>query len=55
MIIKGPVGKFFSEDSLKELMKLSDAKIGDSFSSLPETLKRFKEFCLWPEIKSPKT
>ena len=28
---KGPVGKFFSEDSLKELMKLSDAKIGDSF------------------------
>ena len=27
---KGPVGKFFSEDSLKELMKISDAKVGDS-------------------------
>ena len=27
---KGPVGKFFSEDSLKELMKISNAKIGDS-------------------------
>ena len=27
---KGPVGKFFSEDSLKELMKISKAKIGDS-------------------------
>ena len=27
---KGPVGKFFSEDSLKELMKNCDAEIGDS-------------------------
>ncbi len=27
---KGPVGKFFSEDSLKELMKISSAEIGDS-------------------------
>ncbi len=27
---KGPVGKFFSEDSLKELMKISGAEIGDS-------------------------
>jgi len=27
---KGPVGKFFSEDSLIELMKISNAKIGDS-------------------------
>ena len=27
---KGPVGKFFSEDSLKELMKICDAKVGDS-------------------------
>ncbi|MDC2987074.1 aspartate--tRNA ligase [Candidatus Pelagibacter bacterium] len=27
---KGPVGKFFSENSLKELMKISDAKVGDS-------------------------
>ncbi len=27
---KGPVGKFFSEDSLKEIMKITSAKIGDS-------------------------
>ena len=27
---KGPVGKFFSEESLKEIMKLSGANIGDS-------------------------
>ena len=27
---KGPVGKFFSEESLKELMKICNAEIGDS-------------------------
>ena len=27
---KGPVGKFFSEESLKQIMKETDAKIGDS-------------------------
>ena len=27
---KGPVGKFFSQDSLKELMKICNAQIGDS-------------------------
>ena len=27
---KGPVGKFFSEDSLKEIMKITNAEIGDS-------------------------
>ena len=27
---KGPVGKFFSSDSIKEIMKISGAKIGDS-------------------------
>ena len=27
---KGPVGKFFSQDSLKEIMKICDAEIGDS-------------------------
>ncbi len=27
---KGPVGKFFSEESLKEIMKLCNAEIGDS-------------------------
>ena len=27
---KGPVGKFFSEESLKEIMKITSAKVGDS-------------------------
>ena len=27
---KGPVGKFFSEESIKEIMKISGAKVGDS-------------------------
>ena len=27
---KGPVGKFFKEDALKELMKLTNAEVGDS-------------------------
>jgi aspartyl-tRNA synthetase len=27
---KGPIGKFFSEDSLKEIMKICNAEIGDS-------------------------
>ena len=27
---KGPIGKFFSEDSLKEIMKITSAEIGDS-------------------------
>ncbi len=27
---KGPVGKFFSEDSLKEIMKITSANVGDS-------------------------
>jgi aspartyl-tRNA synthetase len=27
---KGPIGKFFSEESIKEIMKISGAKIGDS-------------------------
>ena len=30
IIGKGPVGKFFSEDSLKELMKICNAEVGDS-------------------------
>ena len=27
---KGPIGKFFSKESLEEIMKLTDAKVGDS-------------------------
>tara|TARA_Y100000816_G_scaffold60909_1_gene40175 strand:+ start:1639 stop:3426 length:1788 start_codon:yes stop_codon:yes gene_type:complete len=30
IIGKGPVGKFFSEDSLKEIMKICKAEVGDS-------------------------
>ncbi len=30
LIAKGPVGKFFSEESLKEIMKITSADIGDS-------------------------
>ena len=30
IIGKGPVGKFFSEDSLKEIIKITSAEIGDS-------------------------
>ncbi len=30
IIGKGPVGKFFSEDSLKEIMKICNAEVGDS-------------------------
>ena len=30
LIGKGPVGKFFSEESLKEIMKITNAEIGDS-------------------------
>ena len=30
LLAKGPVGKFFSEDSLKEIMKISGANVGDS-------------------------
>ena len=30
ILAKGPVGKFFSEDALKEIMKKTEAKVGDS-------------------------
>ena len=30
LIGKGPVGKFFSEDSLKKIMEICEASIGDS-------------------------
>ncbi len=31
ILAKGPIGKFFSEESLKEIIKYTDADIGDSF------------------------
>ena len=30
LLAKGPVGKFFSEDALKEIMKVTSAEVGDS-------------------------
>jgi len=30
LLAKGPVGKFFSEDSLKNIMEITDAEVGDS-------------------------
>ena len=30
ILAKGPIGKFFSEESLKEIMKISQAEVGDS-------------------------
>ena len=30
VIAKGPIGKFFSQDSLKEIMKITNCEIGDS-------------------------
>ena len=30
---KGPIGKFFSEEAIKELMNISNAEVGDSIFS----------------------
>ncbi|MDC0043394.1 aspartate--tRNA ligase [Candidatus Pelagibacter sp.] len=30
LLAKGPIGKFFSEDALKEIMQITSAKVGDS-------------------------
>ena len=30
LVAKGPIGKFFSEDSLKEIIKITSAEVGDS-------------------------
>ena len=41
---KGPVGKFFSEESLKELMKICNASVGDSVflaCGKKKTLRKF--------------
>ncbi len=40
---KGPVGKFFSEDSLKEIMKLCNAKVGDSIFLACDKLKEVEK------------
>ena len=44
IIAKGPVGKFFSEDSLKELMKMTSAEIGDSIFLSCGKIKEIEKF-----------
>ena len=41
---KGPVGKFFSEDSLKEIMKITTAEVGDSIFFLAIMFTKLKNF-----------
>ena len=48
---KGPVGKFFSENSLKEIMKICKAEVGDSLFLASGKQKKLKKFCPLPEIK----
>jgi len=40
---KGPVGKFFSEDSLKDIMKITNAEVGDSLFLACEKLKEVEK------------
>jgi len=48
---KGPVGKFFKEDALKEIMKISSAEIGDSIFLACGKVKDLEKFVLLREIK----
>ena len=47
---KGPVGKFFSERSIKEIMKISKANINDSIFHV-EKFKILKKSYQFQEIK----
>ena len=40
---KGPVGKFFSEDSLKDIMKITNAEVGDSLFFACEKLNEVEK------------
>ncbi len=40
---KGPVGKFFSEDSLMDIMKITNAEVGDSLFLACEKLKEVEK------------
>jgi len=42
---KGPVGKFFKEDALKEIMKISSAEIGDSIFLACGKVKELEKIC----------
>jgi aspartyl-tRNA synthetase len=43
LLAKGPVGKFFSEDSLKEIMKITSAEIGDSIFFACDKIKEVEK------------
>ena len=47
---KGPVGKFFSEESLKEIMKITGADIGDSVFFACGKIMKLKRLLLLQEI-----
>jgi len=51
---KGPVGKFFSEESLKEIMKNCNAEIGDSIFLACGKEKEIEKILSWPETKLQK-
>ena len=42
---KGPVGKFFSEESLKEIMKICDAEVGDSIFLACGKINEVEKIC----------
>jgi aspartyl-tRNA synthetase len=48
---KGPIGKFFKEEALKEIMKITSAEVGDSIFSLVVKLVTLKKSLLWRERK----
>ena len=41
---KGPVGKLFSEESLKEIIKITSAEIGDSIFFACGKIMKLKKF-----------
>ena len=48
---KGPVGKFFSEESLVEIMNNCNAELGDSIFLACGKKKNLRKYCLLLEIK----
>ncbi len=43
ILAKGPVGKFFSEDSIKDIMKITKAEVGDSMFLACEKLQEVQK------------
>ena len=42
---KGPVGKFFSEEALKEIMKITSAEVGDSMFFACGKINEVEKIC----------